>query len=57
MKNDKVGKYAVFSMIGFIICAAGLVLIKSMPEATGIMRTLPYVCMGRTLAQFSVALH
>ncbi len=46
MKNDKVGKYAVFSMIGFIICAAGIVLIKSMPEATGIMRTLPYICIG-----------
>ncbi len=46
MKSNMIGKHAVFSIIGFIICATGLVLVKSMPSAQGIMRTLPYICVG-----------
>lgn len=46
MKTNKIGKYAVFSIIGFLICATGLILVKSMPDAQGIMRTLPYICVG-----------
>ncbi|MNW37804.1 hypothetical protein D3C74_148570 [compost metagenome] len=46
MKNYKSGKYIVFSVIGIMIFAAGLVLIKSMPDTQGIMRVLPYLCIG-----------
>jgi len=46
MKNNKNGKYSVFSAIGLIIFAAGLVLIKSIQDAQGVMHTLPYICIG-----------
>jgi len=32
--------------IGIIMLAAGLFLIKTFPEPEGIMRALPYVCIG-----------
>ena len=46
MNKRKSDKYAVFSVIGVIIFVTGLVLIKSMPDAQGIMRVLPYLCVG-----------
>lgn len=46
MKSNHVGKYVAFSILGFVICAAGLILVKSMPDAQGYMRTLPYICVG-----------
>lgn len=46
MKRNKLGRCVVFSIIGFLVCAAGLVLIKAIPGAQGVMRTLPYVCVG-----------
>ena len=46
MKNNKIGKYVILSIIGFIICVTGLLLVKSMPDAQGIMRTFPYICIG-----------
>ncbi|MNI22590.1 hypothetical protein D3C73_761480 [compost metagenome] len=46
MKNYKSGKYIVFSVIGIMIFAAGLILIKSMPDTQSIMRVLPYLCIG-----------
>lgn len=46
MKNNKIGKYVVFSIVGFIICATGLVLATSIPDAQGLMLTFPYICVG-----------
>lgn len=46
MNKSKYDKYALFSVIGFIIFVTGLVLIKSIPEAQGMVRVLPYLCVG-----------
>ncbi len=46
MKSNKIGKYTLFSIVGFMIFFAGLVMLKSIPDAQGIMRTLPYICIG-----------
>ncbi|MCO1603778.1 hypothetical protein [Desulfosporosinus nitroreducens] len=46
MNKSKFDKYAVFSVIGFIIFITGLVLIKSIPDAQGMVRVLPYLCVG-----------
>ena len=46
MKQYKVGRYIFLSAIGFVIFIAGLVLIKLLPEAGGILKTLPYLCIG-----------
>ncbi|MCB8818231.1 hypothetical protein [Desulfosporosinus shakirovi] len=46
MNKSKSDKYALFSVIGFIIFVTGLVLIKSIPDAEGIVRVIPYLCVG-----------
>lgn len=46
MKNSKIGKYVVFSIIGFVIFSTGLVILKTIPSMRGILRTLPYICIG-----------
>ncbi len=46
MKNNSVGKYVALAVFGFLMLIAGLVLAKSLPDAQGIMRTLPYICIG-----------
>ena len=46
MKQYKVGRYVFLSVLGFVIFGAGLVLIKLFPEAEGILKTLPYICVG-----------
>ena len=46
MKQYKVGRYVFLSAIGFVIFIAGLVLIKLLPGADGILKTLPYLCVG-----------
>jgi hypothetical protein len=46
MKNNGVGKYVAFAAFGFALLIAGLVLAISLPDAQGIMRTLPYICVG-----------
>ena len=46
MKQYKVGRYVFLSAIGFVIFGAGLALIKLLPEADGILKTLPYLCVG-----------
>jgi len=46
MNKSKSDKYAVFSVIGLIIFVTGLVLIKSIPGAQGMVRVLPYLCVG-----------
>lgn len=46
MKNSEIRKYAVYSMIGFVIFSIGLVMVKTLPNMQGILRTLPYICIG-----------
>ena len=46
MKRNKSRTYALLSAVGFILFAAGLVLIKFSQNVEGILRTLPYICVG-----------
>ncbi|MDO4581304.1 MAG: hypothetical protein Q4B96_01815 [Bacillota bacterium] len=46
MKQYNVGRYVFLSVIGFVIFGAGLVLVKLLPEAEGILKALPYLCIG-----------
>lgn len=46
MKNEGIAKNIVFSALGLSILIAGLVMIKLMSDAQGILLTLPYVCIG-----------
>lgn len=46
MKNNGVGKYIALAAFGFAILIAGLVLVKLLPDAKGILRILPYICVG-----------
>ena len=46
MRTNSVGKYVVLAAIGFVLLVAGLVLAISLPDAQGIMGTLPYICVG-----------
>lgn len=46
MKQYKIVRYIVFAIIGFVILGTGLVLIKLLPDADGILKTLPYICVG-----------
>ncbi len=52
MKQYKVGRYVFLSAIGLVIFVAGLVLIKLLPEADGILKTLPYLCVGMGVGIF-----
>ena len=46
MKKYKVGRYIFLSVLGFIIFGVGLTLIKPLQETEGMLKTLPYVCVG-----------
>jgi hypothetical protein len=46
MKQYKAGRYIFLSAIGFVIMGIGLALIKLLPEADGILKTLPPLCVG-----------
>lgn len=46
MKQYKVGRYVFLSVMGFIIFAVGMALIKLSLEASGILKVLPYICIG-----------
>lgn len=46
MKNKSIERYLVYSLIGFIILAAGAILAKLTRDAQGIMQTLPYIFIG-----------
>lgn len=46
MKNNSVRKYVALAVFGFVMLIAGLVLVISLPDAQGIMLTLPYICVG-----------
>lgn len=46
MKNKSIVMYLVFSLIGFMILAAGAVLAKLTRNSQGIIQTLSYVFIG-----------
>lgn len=46
MKQYNVSRYVFLSISGFVIFGAGLALVKLLPEAEGILKTLPYLCVG-----------
>jgi hypothetical protein len=46
MKNKSMGRYLVYSLIGFIILAVGAILAKLTRDSQGIMQTLPYIFIG-----------
>ena len=46
MKNKSVAMYLVFSLIGFVILAAGAILAKLTRNDQGIIQTLPYIFIG-----------
>lgn len=54
MKQYKVDRYVFLSVVGFAIFAAGLAMIKLLPEVNDILRRLQYLCMGVGLSIFSV---
>lgn len=46
MKNKGMGRYLLYSLIGFIILAIGAILAKHTRDAQGIMQSLPYIFIG-----------
>ena len=36
----------IITIVGLILFGSGLLLVKTVPEALGVMRTLPYICIG-----------
>ncbi|NLW65627.1 MAG: hypothetical protein GXY26_05290 [Clostridiales bacterium] len=42
----KKGTYITLTVIGLVLAAIGLYLLKSIEEPQGVMRTLPYFCIG-----------
>lgn len=46
MENKSIGRYIIYSLIGFIILAVGAVLAKFTRDIQGIMQTLPYIFIG-----------
>ena len=46
MKKYKVGRYFFLATIGLIIFVVGLALIKLSQDTDGILKTLPYICVG-----------
>jgi flagellar biogenesis protein FliO len=46
MKSAGMAKYIVFSVLGFVVMVAGILLAVLWPDNQGIMLTLPYVCIG-----------
>lgn len=46
MKNKGVWKNAACSLAGLILLITGLVLVKSLRDPAGIMKTLPYLLVG-----------
>ena len=46
MKQYKIGRYVFLAVVGLIIFAVGLALIKLLPDSDGILKILPYVFVG-----------
>jgi len=46
MKSESIVKYIALSVFGLIMLIAGIAFVKLLPDTQGIMRTLPYICIG-----------
>lgn len=46
MKNYSVGKYIALVFVGLCIFAAGIILLRFVQDPAGLMKTVPYVCIG-----------
>lgn len=46
MGNKRIGKYIVFTALGFVLFAGAIILLILNLDENGIMKTLPYVCLG-----------
>lgn len=46
MKNKSIGRYFIYSLIGFIILLVGAIIAKLTRNTQGIMQTLPYIFIG-----------
>jgi hypothetical protein len=46
MEQYKVGRYVFLAAVGFIIFAVGIAIIMLLPDSEGILKTLPYICVG-----------
>jgi dipeptide/tripeptide permease len=46
VKNKGKGRYIIYTLMGFIILAAGAILAKTTREPQGMMQALPYIFIG-----------
>lgn len=46
MKSEGYAKNVFFSVTGILILTAGILFAVLLPDANGIMQTLPFICMG-----------
>lgn len=46
MRSESIAKNITLSVFGFIVLIAGIMLTVLLPDAQGVMLTLPYICIG-----------
>ncbi len=46
MKNKKIKKHVLLSILGLIFMIIGIVIVKSFPELQSIIRVVPFLCFG-----------
>ncbi len=46
MRTQSIGKYIMFTTIGFLLFAAGVTMIVLFQDSAGVMKTLPFICIG-----------
>ncbi|UNC92170.1 hypothetical protein [Candidatus Contubernalis alkaliaceticus] len=46
MINKGIKKHVALAVFGFVLLITGFILVISLSDAQGIMRTLPYICIG-----------
>jgi len=52
MKSEGTAKYVAFSVLGFLVMAAGFLLAIFLPGTDGFLRILPYICIGAGAGAF-----
>jgi hypothetical protein len=45
-KNKTIGKYVIYTLMGFLLLATGAVLAKTTRDMKGVLETLPYIFIG-----------
>ena len=46
MKSEGIAKYIALSAFGFVVLIVGISFATLLPDKQGIMRSLPYICIG-----------